>query len=585
MTNPSPAPAAAATSPRSRRRPGLDAQGSPPARGRPGGPPECRRHECADGAARAQRAGWLLQAMSTYGRAFTRPRSRRVAMISSAPGLRALASAAGAAVALGGVATVVFASGVMGPADRTLVTPVAPADDRAPPRTTPKADKTGTPVGPDASGPAAFGLCNAWTHHQAQDKDKPGNSVAFRNLAKAAGGEAKIAAYCAKVPHPGSTTAHQDAQGQLDVRRRPTPGKPRRRPAQAPRPGRHEPPSRRRATPPETWHACRADRRSHSSPAPTGGRGAVAVTVAFDGRSWWASGPSRSTSGCPTPAPASSRRPRMRRRWRPRTSSRTSPAPARRSCHPAWTADAASAASTIRGRTGRAAPRRATRPPARPRAPSEVRYRRPAPPPPCWAGSSVTAARTPPRDPPPHSSPHHRRRSGSGPTRSAGASCPRPAVDGVPDDAPLDREHASARAPAAVATGGPSTARRPAATATPTWAQPPSTAVPTPISVVPNQSPRTGSALRTYLEGSCPANSSSCLGANSGNLGGTPILQAWDSLVSTQRRSCSRSSAGCRPATRLRWSTPAATTPSTPSRPCSGSSCAATTSADRTARR
>ena len=57
-----------------------------------------------------------------------------------------------------------------------------------------------------------------------------------------------------------------------------------------------------------------------------------------------------------------------------------------------------------------------------------------------------------------------------------------------------------------------------------------------PISIVPNQTPRTGSALRTYLEGSCPAKSSSCLAANSGNLGGTPILQAWDSLVSTHKQ-------------------------------------------------
>ena len=57
-----------------------------------------------------------------------------------------------------------------------------------------------------------------------------------------------------------------------------------------------------------------------------------------------------------------------------------------------------------------------------------------------------------------------------------------------------------------------------------------------PISIVPNQTPRTGSALRTYLESSCPAKSASCLGANSGNLGGTPVLQAWDSLVSTHKQ-------------------------------------------------
>ena len=144
-------------------------------------------------------------------------------MIPSATGLRALASAAGAAVALGGVATILFASGVMGPSQPTLVTPVATSTTGAA-KATPKADKTGTPVGPDASGPAAFGLCNAWTHHQAQDKEKPGNSVAFRNLAKAAGGEAKIAAYCAKVPHPGSTNGTKTPKGS-STSKAPKPGK------------------------------------------------------------------------------------------------------------------------------------------------------------------------------------------------------------------------------------------------------------------------------------------------------------------------------------------------------------------------
>jgi hypothetical protein len=124
-------------------------------------------------------------------------------MISSAAGLKALASAAGAAVALVGVATIVFASGAMGPARQTTVTPVATTG--ATTTAVPKPDKTGTPVGPDASGPAAFGLCNAWSHHS--DKDKPGSSVAFRNLAEAVGGESKIAAHCAKVPHPGSSNA------------------------------------------------------------------------------------------------------------------------------------------------------------------------------------------------------------------------------------------------------------------------------------------------------------------------------------------------------------------------------------------
>ncbi|HEX5524656.1 MAG TPA: protein tyrosine phosphatase [Pedococcus sp.] len=56
-------------------------------------------------------------------------------------------------------------------------------------------------VGPDATGPAAFGLCNAYSH--AGDKGQAAErSVAFRNLTEAAGGEDKVEAYCADVEHP-----------------------------------------------------------------------------------------------------------------------------------------------------------------------------------------------------------------------------------------------------------------------------------------------------------------------------------------------------------------------------------------------
>lgn len=57
-----------------------------------------------------------------------------------------------------------------------------------------------------------------------------------------------------------------------------------------------------------------------------------------------------------------------------------------------------------------------------------------------------------------------------------------------------------------------------------------------PINIVPNQAPRTQDALRNYLINSCPAKSSSCLGANTGNLGGTPILQAWTDLVQDRQK-------------------------------------------------
>jgi hypothetical protein len=50
--------------------------------------------------------------------------------------------------------------------------------------------------GPDATGPAAFGLCTAWAAHQ-RNGAEPTGSVAFQNLATAAGGETGVAAFCA----------------------------------------------------------------------------------------------------------------------------------------------------------------------------------------------------------------------------------------------------------------------------------------------------------------------------------------------------------------------------------------------------
>ncbi|MFL6100547.1 MAG: hypothetical protein ACJ71T_11395 [Actinomycetales bacterium] len=58
-------------------------------------------------------------------------------------------------------------------------------------------------VGPDATGPAAFGLCNAWSHGGLAT-----TSVSYRNLAAAAGGADGIKAYCATVPTPGRGSTH-----------------------------------------------------------------------------------------------------------------------------------------------------------------------------------------------------------------------------------------------------------------------------------------------------------------------------------------------------------------------------------------
>ncbi len=60
-----------------------------------------------------------------------------------------------------------------------------------------------SPVGPDATGAAAFGLCTAWSKGGLAT-----TSVAYRNLSTAAGGPDGITAYCASIVKPGSGSTH-----------------------------------------------------------------------------------------------------------------------------------------------------------------------------------------------------------------------------------------------------------------------------------------------------------------------------------------------------------------------------------------
>lgn len=63
---------------------------------------------------------------------------------------------------------------------------------------TPNLTSTEVPVGPDATGPAAHGLCTAFEHGGLAS-----TSVAFASLVKAAGSADLIDAYCATVVAPG----------------------------------------------------------------------------------------------------------------------------------------------------------------------------------------------------------------------------------------------------------------------------------------------------------------------------------------------------------------------------------------------
>jgi hypothetical protein len=136
----------------------------------------------------------------------SRSRHRRHPLLTSLLSARAAAAAAVAALGLGGFATAAFAGALPAPAQQFAHhTFGAPASDGQLTGTHPGA--TATPAGPDATGPAAFGLCTAWAHAKAHGTPSQ-QAVAFRNLAAAAGGASNVAAYCAAVPHPGPPSSH-----------------------------------------------------------------------------------------------------------------------------------------------------------------------------------------------------------------------------------------------------------------------------------------------------------------------------------------------------------------------------------------
>jgi hypothetical protein len=130
----------------------------------------------------------------------------------------------GAALSLGGLGAAAYAgalpAGIQSVAHTLIAAPVAQHpkpheqqpihhDPSAMPATGKghaQGPKKTVPVGPDASGPAAFGLCNAYANMK-RHGNAIGHSIAMRNLAAAAGGASQIDAYCAKVArsHPSES--------------------------------------------------------------------------------------------------------------------------------------------------------------------------------------------------------------------------------------------------------------------------------------------------------------------------------------------------------------------------------------------
>lgn len=139
---------------------------------------------------------------------------RRPSMISSLVGAKLGATIAGLAIGLTGAATVAYVSTNTPATPNVHATAAAshtPAAAATTPATPRSAQPSATPVGPDASGPAATGLCTAWQAGVA-DKGKAMDSVAFRNLAEAAGGTDKIGDYCATIVAPGHSGDHATGQ-------------------------------------------------------------------------------------------------------------------------------------------------------------------------------------------------------------------------------------------------------------------------------------------------------------------------------------------------------------------------------------
>ncbi|MGN6299972.1 MAG: hypothetical protein ACTHN8_02650 [Angustibacter sp.] len=166
------------------------------------------------------------------GASSTRTRHRRKSVLSTLIGSKLALAAAAGAVTLGGVSAAAFtgslpdaaqsfahdvigapAAGDSDTADSSDVaetpdedaTETATATQTATATDEPTSSPSATPVGPDATGPAAFGLCTAYTAQVRSGHTPDASSPAFRNLATAAGGADNIAAYCGTVTAPGKS--------------------------------------------------------------------------------------------------------------------------------------------------------------------------------------------------------------------------------------------------------------------------------------------------------------------------------------------------------------------------------------------
>jgi hypothetical protein len=175
----------------------------------------------------------LDQALAEFHRAGGRPASSH----RSRPWRRALRRTPLSAKFAGAVAATVLGSSIAAayadvlPAafQKLAHTAIAAPASSASPSASPSPDPTrraSVPASPDLAGPAAHGLCSAYSRAETRGSATQ-RDAAFRKLAAAAGGAGKVAAYCATVPGPSAgPTSHAT-------------GRPTARPARTP-PGKHK---------------------------------------------------------------------------------------------------------------------------------------------------------------------------------------------------------------------------------------------------------------------------------------------------------------------------------------------------------
>jgi hypothetical protein len=149
-------------------------------------------------------------ALAEFRRRISRPpqsaRSRRISPAELMPLWRTRAGVAGTAAVLGfgGIAAAAYAGALPAVAQTVAHDTIGAPRPEPEHQGTPATGHSGTPVGPNAGGHPRFGLCTAYSHAR-EHGSAAQKSVAFRNLAKAAGGATSVPGYCAGVSHPGAS--------------------------------------------------------------------------------------------------------------------------------------------------------------------------------------------------------------------------------------------------------------------------------------------------------------------------------------------------------------------------------------------